>query len=166
MTWGALGDFVFEANAGPFEEDVAWDIAYAEHARIGRKATLQLTGLGLQSATWKIRLHHQTHPDIAAALQQLKDMAEQGGPQELTFGSQPDTGAWAGHFVIEGIKIADIARAPGGRIHSAEVELKLKEWVEREGLIVTENPKPPPAVRPAGQQKPKIAADSAYSKDK
>ena len=58
--------------------------------------------------------------------------------------------------------MTDIARV-SGRAYNASLELKLKEWVERDDLIVSK--RKPPAVRKQTQSKPPAPAGPGYKDD-
>jgi phage protein U len=154
MNWGALGDIVFEPMAGPLDETHKWAVDIAEHALIGRKPRLQMTGPKLQELTLRIRLHTSTNANPELDLRVLKDSMEAGEILDLVVGEQSDLGLWAGQWMLTTIDIGAVERWPGGRIRNAEVTLTLKEWVEPADLQVSARKNPPKAVRPNGKTAP------------
>jgi hypothetical protein len=145
MNWGSLGPHVFGAGAGPSAETLKIAVALAEHSRLGRKPTQQLAALRLQELEWTINLH-SANLDVGATVEALKASMEEGEVLDLVQGDLPDAGAWAGQWLITDMDIESVARAPGGAIYSADVKLRLKEWVQREGLEVSK--RKAPAVKP------------------
>jgi phage protein U len=141
--WASLGPHVFDAGASAETLKIA--VALAEHSRLGRKPTQQLASLKLQELEWALALHSAKY-DVAATVEALKASMEEGEVLDLVQGDLPDTGAWAGQWLITDMDIESVARAPGGAIYSADLKLRLKEWVRREGLEVSK--RKAPAVKP------------------
>jgi phage protein U len=160
MAWGSLGDFVFNRLSGPSSESLKGGAVYAEHARIGRKATQQLTGIKLQETEWQVSFHHSIDPDITSTLEGIMNACEAGEILDLVIGDLPYSGIFAGQWVIHDYDVDSIARAPGGKIYSLELKLKLKEWVTKDGLEVSKRP-PPPAVK-TDPKKPKPPTGPGY----
>jgi phage protein U len=152
--WGAIGQHVFKLRAGPNAETLKLGTEYAQHARIGRKATQQATAPRLQEMELSITLHGADYGP-AAVMEALKKSMEEGEILDLVHGEQPGTGVFAGQWILTDMDIESIARAPGGAIYSADLKLKLREWAQREGLEVSKR-QPPPAVKTAAA-KPKPA---------
>jgi len=149
--WGSLGEHVFGLGAGPSDEAWKTGAELAAHARIGAKPTQQLTGQKLQEYELTITLHRHTYDDVDAALAALRASCDEGEILDLVIGDRPDTGAWAGQWLIADLDGGSITRAPGGSLYSIEVKIKLREWVKRDGLEVSK--RKPPAVRPKTQTK-------------
>jgi len=144
MTWGSLGPHTFDI--GPNTESLKLAVNIAEHPRIGRKPTQQLSSEKPQELSWTITLHRSNY-DVGVTIQALQTSMQEGEILDLVHGEQPDTGAWAGQWIITDIEIEEITRVPGGHIYSANIKLTLKEWVQRENLTVSKRT-PPPAVKP------------------
>jgi phage protein U len=150
MLWGALGSIEFGFCEGPSSETLKTGVKYAPHDRLGRAPTRQLVGRNLQTVEWTISLHRQTTPDLENLIATLKTSMEKGEILDLTYGDAPDTGIWAGQWTIDSLDIDSLTRAPGGALFSANLKIKLTEWVQREDLIVSK--RQPPAVKPTGSK--------------
>ena len=158
--WGSLGDHTFGLRAGPSAETLKIGADVATHSRIGRKPTQQHTAPKLQEYELSITLHNSDY-DVANVIDALRESCETSEILDLVIGDQPNTGAWAGQWVILDLDVETIKRAPGGGLYSADVKIKLREWVQREGLETSQR-KPPPAVRP---KKPAAPAGSGYARN-
>ena len=145
MPWGALGSHRFERTAGPQAETLKMAANYAEHARIGRSPTQQITGHKLQDYELQVKLHHSIG-DVSETLRDFKKSMDEGEVLDLALGEEPDTGIWAGQWLLASMDLESITRMPGGRVYSADLKLRLREWVQREGLETS--PRKPPAVKP------------------
>nr|WP_320132001.1 phage tail protein [uncultured Holophaga sp.] len=146
MSWGSLGDLVFETIAGPLDEAYKWAMDVAEHPVAGRKARLQVVGPKLQELTLRIRLHTSINSSPELDLRVLKDSMEAGEVLDLVIGELPDQGLWAGQWLLTSLDLAAIERWPGGLIRNTEVTLTLKEWVAPSDLTVSQRK----AVKPKG----------------
>ena len=153
MLWGALGGIEFGFCEGPATETLKNAVKYASHDRLGRAPIRQFVGRNLQTVEWTINLHCQTTPDLENLIATLKMSMENGEILDLVYGDAPDTGIWAGQWTIDSLDIDSLTRAPGGALYSANIKIKLTEWVQREDLVVSKR-QPPPALKPSGKKPP------------
>jgi len=153
MLWGALGNIEFGICEGPSAETLKLAVKYAPHERLGRAPTRQFTGRNLQMLEWTISLHCQTTPDLDAVILALKTSMESGEIMDLVHGDAPDTGIWAGQWTIDSLDVESISRFQGGALFSANLKIKLTEWVQREDLAVSKR-QPPPAVKSGSKPPP------------
>jgi len=158
--WGSLGDHVFGLRAGPSAETLKLGAEIVTHARVGRKPTQQLAALKLQEYELSITLHNRDY-DVASVIDALRESIETGEVLDLVIGDQPNTGAWAGQWLITDLEIENITRAPGGGLYSADAKIKLREWVKREGLETSK--RKPPAVKPKTKKPAHIGTGPGYS---
>lgn len=160
MSWGALGDIIFEPIAGPVDESHKWAVDMAEHAVLGRKARLQFLGTKLQDMTLRILLHSSINSNPELDLRVWKDSMEAGEVLDLVVGVQTNLGLWGGKWLLTSMDLGTIERWPGGRLRSAEVSLTLKEWVDPPELQVSQ--RAAPAIRKKGKVSPAVAAGPGY----
>jgi phage protein U len=160
VSWGSLGDIVFDRLCGPEEESLKMGVDYAEHKKPGRKPSQQFTGDKLDELEWTVLFHRSLNKDVDAALLQIKAAMKAHEILDLVIGEQAGETVWAGQWVIHDFQVEEVKRAPGGATYSARAKIKMKEWAEKEGLEVSKR-KPPPAVKTAAPKQQPLPA-SAY----
>lgn len=123
---GSLGDIVFETSSSLVR---TWDrleqnqeARFAEHNIIDQKPKLQHLGPALNQFSMRLTLHEGLS-DPQAEIDALTALRKAGDPVRLVIGGRSE-----GLVVVLTIRVLDKARDNQGRLWSAELELRLKEY--------------------------------------
>lgn len=119
-----LGDLPMELLSSPTAFARRSNANYAEHALIGRKAALHLTGFSADEITISIRLHH-VYCSPAEEAQKLEELKNQAVVFPVVFA----TGEYHGTFVLKSTDLVLQETAPNGAIMCCELNLTLGEYV-------------------------------------
>ncbi len=167
MSWGSLGTITFLPLAGPLDEGWKAAVELAEHPRIGRKPTLQLTGHKLEELTLRVRLDASLGCSPESDLATWDAAMEAGEVLPLVMGLTGDSGCYASEWLIASLDVTAVERAPGGgRIRHLEASISLKEYAAPEGLTVSTRKTPPPALRKKGRApSPAVASGPGYTEE-
>lgn len=129
--WAALGDIRFELLKAPSSVAVKQSAAFAEHARVEGKPTLQWTGDGLDTVDLDVALLR--HPSVGNPDQRiaaLQSALKAHAPLALIYGD----GRYPGRFVVTGLDVKIDQTADNGATVAATVRISLKEWVGEAGI--------------------------------
>lgn len=148
--WGSLGDLKFTLLGGPVEFTDKQSVELAEHAIIGAKPRLQLTGLKPEELSIKIVLHELTTPNPELDLRMMRDSMNTGEVLELVIGEDV-SGIYAGKFVIQNLEHTRVEQWPNGKIRRAEATLTLKEWTATPALRQSARKAPPKGIKGKGK---------------
>ena len=123
-TFMTLGKLEVQLLSSPTAFDTRSAANYSEHAFIGRKSGLQLTGFSPDDIAISIRLHSMTGGDPAVLIQQLRDIKDNAEVFALVFAS----GEYKGTFVLKSVDVTLTQTDGTGSLISADVSLTLAEY--------------------------------------
>lgn len=149
-----LGSVVFEVVGALTEFGARREYAYAEHARIENKPTIQYVGEGLEEADLGFALDEWLC-DPAEALEDLQKMAAAHQAVPLVWG---DTRV-QGPYVLRGVEHTVAQAGPDGRPQRITGRIRLQEWVAPPTATETHTTGTGPAVGPeaaAGARTPAL----------
>lgn len=129
MMVGSFGMVVFETSADLIRtlDDFqrSGQAQYAEHARIGNKALLQFVAPSLESVTFKMLFCAEIGVNPRIEINKLRTMRDQGIAAPLILDGRP-----LAKYVIQSLSETWKRLDNRGGLHSAEVQVSLKEYVE------------------------------------
>ena len=123
-----LGSVALSQMVYPASFDESYKASFAEHDLVGAKPTLQATGPGLVEQSWKATLC-QSLCDVESEIEKLLTMLNGQDAHKLVFGN----GKSAGDFVITDLSVSS-RQIVNGKITLADIDFKLKEYVESDML--------------------------------
>lgn len=135
--WAILGDLTLNVlSVTGLDLEHGW--TYAEHGVVQGRPRLQYAATDLRKGRIKARFHaQQIDPD--RAIEALRQAADRHEAQTLQRGD----GWLVGRFVIAGFKETHRATFGDGRPLSAEVEIRLTEWVGADAPTAPDRPAVP-----------------------
>ena len=128
---GSLGEYEFSVSDQAVKNftDLAFSnsASYAEHKVIGRKSVLEFTGLNASTATLSITLDITQGVDPSECITALYTAMNEHEALPFTLGGDVmGEGLW----VIEALDEKYVYVSAKGEVLRAEVDLKLKEYIE------------------------------------
>lgn len=130
---GQLGDYEFEVSAQSIKTfdglKMSEGASWTEHKVLGRKGLLEFTGLNAGSLSLKISLNENLGVEPLEEIAAFREYMEEGAAVIFMLG---DEVIGSDYWVIESLDEEYSEIDSKGRVRRADLNLKLKEYVDNE----------------------------------
>lgn len=130
---GQLGDYEFEVSAQSIKTfdglKMSEGASWTEHKVLGRKGLLEFTGLNAGSLSLKISLNENLGVEPLEEIAAFREYMEEGTAVIFMLG---DEVIGSDYWVIESLDEEYSEIDSKGRVRRADLNLKLKEYVDNE----------------------------------